>query len=207
MFLVIDPQRNFCSLATGSLEERRIWLYQAKKLISLCFLVLADCDYSHQGDHGYVLLTSLATRFLVILTDVKGWKHIADNSLRDASGAVKELVQFMGSNKSGMYTCIRRYISRLDAPFPQVTSSSQKDDKFLITTSAITLALRPFHNLDIDNNGSLDLLYAAEQYCVFLLTIPWFAQRLPAVLLSPLRHKSILSPCFRALMVRLIKWV
>lgn len=145
-------------------------------------------------------------RFLVILIDVKVWKSTPDNNLRDADIAVRDLVHFLGSKKSGLYICIRRYISRLDAPFPsQVNSSAHTDDKFLITASAITLALRPFHiaNLDINDNGSLDLQYAAEQYCVSLLTIPWFARRLPAMLLSALKHKSILSPCFRTLLVRI----
>lgn len=199
----LDPQRHFCSLATRSFEERMIWIYQSKSLMTLCFLILADCD---EADHEYVLLSSLAMRLLVTLTDVKGWKYIADDSLQEGTRAVKELVQFMGSTKSGMYICIRKYISRLDAPFLNTTGSSQKDDKFLIIASAITLALRPFHNLDMGSSDSLDLQAAAEQYCVFLLTIPWFVQRLPAVLLSPLRHKSILSPCFRAIMVRLMKW-
>ncbi|KAM7531658.1 hypothetical protein LguiB_035068 [Lonicera macranthoides] len=199
-----DPKRNFCTLATGTFEERRTWNYQAKKLISLCLLILAECDYSNKGVQDIVALTSLAMRFLVILIDVKVWKSTADNNLRDADIAVRDLVHFLGSKKSGLYICIRRYISRLDAPFPsQVNSSAHTDDKFLITASAITLALRPFHiaNLDINDNGPLDLQYAAEQYCVFLLTIPWFARRLPAMLLSALKHKSILSPCFRTLLI------
>lgn len=196
-----DPQKNFCTLSTCSPEERRIWLYQAKKLISLCLLILAECDYTRQGANEFVLLTSLAMRFLVMLTDVKGWRYNSESSLQDTNNVVKDLIQFMGSNKSDLYVCVRSYIIRLDAPFPQVSVAGQKDDKVLITASAITISLRPFHTVDIEKNGSLEVQHAAEHFFIFLLTIPWFAQRLPAVLLSSLRHKSVLLRCFRALLV------
>uniref|UniRef100_A0A5B6YGI5 HECT-type E3 ubiquitin transferase n=1 Tax=Davidia involucrata TaxID=16924 RepID=A0A5B6YGI5_DAVIN len=199
-----DPEKNFCSLATGTLEERRIWNYQAQKLISLCLFILGKCDNSCQRCQDIVVLTSLAMRFVVVLTDLKGWKSITDDNLKDADISVKDLVRFMGSKKSGLYICIRRYINNLDAPFSsQMNCSGQTDDRFLITASAVTLALRPFHITNADSNDldHLDVQYAAEQYCVFLLTIPWFAQRLPAVLLPALRHKSILSHCFRTLLI------
>ncbi|CAK9143007.1 unnamed protein product [Ilex paraguariensis] len=179
-----DPQENFCSLATGTLEERRIWMYQAQKLISLCLFILANCDNFRQEDRDIVVLTSLAMRFAVALTDLKGWKSVRDDNLRDAEIAVKHLVRIMGSKKSGLYICIRKYISKLDAPFSsQMNYSGQTDDRFLITASAITLALRPFlsANLDINDNIPLDTQCAAEQYCVLLLSIPWFAQRLPPI--------------------------
>ncbi|KAK1389569.1 hypothetical protein POM88_017747 [Heracleum sosnowskyi] len=196
-----DPQKNFCTLSTCSPEERRIWLYQAKKLISLCLLILAECDYTRQGANEFVLLASLGMRFLVMLTDAKGWRCNFESSIQDASNVVKDLIQFMGSNRSDLYVCVRSYIIRLDAPFPQVTGAGHKDEKVLITASAITISLRPFHMLDTDKNGSLEVQHAAEHFCIFLLTIPWFAQRLPAVLLSSLRHKSVLSRCLRALLI------
>lgn len=202
VLFIVDPHKNFCTLSTCSLEERRTWLYQAKKLISLCLLILAECDYTRQQANEFVLLTSLGMRFLIMLTDVKGWRYNSEGSLQDANNAVKDLIQFMGSNKSDLFVCVRRYIIRLDARFPQVTSAGQKDEKLLITASAITLSLRPFHILDIEKNGSLDVQHAAEHFFIFLLTIPWFAQRLPAVLLSSLRHKSVLLRSFRALLVR-----
>lgn len=189
-------------------EERKLWIYQAKKLISLCLLILGECDYSRQGGQDFIALTSLAMRFGVILIDQKGWKCINENNQQDADIAVKDIVLFMASKKSDLYPCIRRYISRLDAPFYSLAiSSGRADDKFLITASAITLALRPFHfvNFDTHDDGFIDVKYAAEQYWIYLLTIPWFAQRLPAVLFSALKHKSVLSPCFKMLLVRLRK--
>ncbi|XP_059667525.1 E3 ubiquitin-protein ligase UPL7 isoform X2 [Cornus florida] len=198
-----DPQKNFCSMATGTLEERRTWLFQAQKLVSLCLSILGECDNSVQGGQDIVALTSLAVRFVVALTDLKGWKTITDDNRKDADKAVKDLIRFMGSKKSGMYICIRRYINNLNAPSLQVNCSGLTDDRFLITASALTLALRPFHigNLDSNGLGLLDVEYAAEQCCVFILTIPWLAELLPAVLLPALKHKSVLLPCFRTLLI------
>ncbi|KAM1639332.1 hypothetical protein ACFXTN_008629 [Malus domestica] len=199
-----DSKKNFCSLAIGTLEERRIWSYQSRKLISLCMFVLSKCDTSRARDQVIVALTSLAMRFVVVLTDFKGWKSVAEHDCQSADAAVKYLVRFMGTGESGLYLSIRRYISTLDAPgFSRISSNIQRDDSFLITASTITLALRPFHlaKFDSDGPGSLDVHYVAEKYCVFLLTIPCLAQRLPAVLISAMRHKSILSPCFQTLLI------
>ncbi|CAN6716197.1 unnamed protein product [Malus baccata var. baccata] len=199
-----DSKKNFCSLAIGTLEERRIWSYQSRKLISLCMFVLSKCDTSRAWDQVIVALTSLAIRFVVVLTDFKGWKSVAEHDCQSADAAVKYLVRFMGTGESGLYLSIRRYISTLDAPgFSRISSNIQRDDSFLITASTITLALRPFHlaKFDSDGPGSLDVHYVAEKYCVFLLTIPCLTQRLPAVLISAMRHKSILSPCFQTLLI------
>ncbi|KAM0993678.1 hypothetical protein ACFX10_009301 [Malus domestica] len=199
-----DSKKNFCSLAIGTLEERRIWSYQSRKLISLCMFVLSKCDTSRARDQVIVALTSLAMRFVVVLTDFKGWKSVAEHDCQSADAAVKYLVRFIGTGESGLYLSIRRYISTLDAPgFSRISSNIQRDDSFLITASTITLALRPFHlaKFDSDGPGSLDVHYVAEKYCVFLLTIPCLTQRLPAVLISAMRHKSILSPCFQTLLI------
>ncbi|CAH1452099.1 unnamed protein product [Lactuca virosa] len=200
-----DPQRNFCSLATSNIEERRTWTYQAKKLISLCLLILSECDYSYQEGHQYIVLTSMAMRFVVSLTDLKGWKTLDDVTLQEADTSVKDLVSYMCSEKSRLYISIRRYISRLEVPLSSTTghTHTHTDDRFLITASAITLALRPFNNgnMNMNENGLQDLQFAVEQYCVLLLTIPWFTQRLPAVLLSAIKHKSILSPCFMQILI------
>ncbi|KAB2630996.1 E3 ubiquitin-protein ligase UPL7 [Pyrus ussuriensis x Pyrus communis] len=142
-------------------------------------------------------------RFVSVLTDFKGWKSVAEHDGQSADAAVKNLVRFMGTGESGPYLSIRRYISTLDAPgFSRISSNIQRDDSVLITASTITLALRPFHlaKFDSDGPGSLDAHYVAEKYCVFLLTIPCLTQRLPAVLISAMRHKSILSPCFQTLL-------
>lgn len=199
-----NPNENFCSMATGTVEERKVWNYQAKKLITICLYILTEYDNScHKSNN--VLLASLAMRLAVILTDVKGWKCISNTNIQGALMAVRDLVQFMGSIKSGLYNSVRRYICKLEAPSSvQVTLSSQTDEQLLITASAITLALRPFHvvNLVADNkNDLLEVQSAAEQYCIYLLTIPWFAQRLPVVLIPPLKHKSVLTPCLRILLM------
>lgn len=149
----------------------------------------------------------MAMRFVVSLTDVKSWKALNDATLRDANTAVKDLVWYMYSEKSQLYVSIRRYLSRLDISFSsQLKTAGLTDDRFLITASAITLALRPFNstNTNMNDDGFHDLTVAAEKYCVLLLTIPWLTQRLPAVLLSAIKHKSILSPCFTQILVSLI---
>ncbi|KAK0585629.1 hypothetical protein LWI29_031580 [Acer saccharum] len=197
-----DSGKNICSLAVGTLQERRTWSYQAKKLISLCSFVLSECDNSHSGGQNFVVLTSL--RLLVVLTDQKGWKSITNDKSQDADVAVKDLVYFMGSCKSGLYISIGRYINKLGVPFsPQMKTIVQTDDRFLITASAVTLALRPFQmtNSAVVSPCPAGVHFAAEQYCLFLLTIPWLVQRLPAVLIPALKHKSVLSPCFQVLLI------
>lgn len=196
-------------MATSTLEERRVWAFQTRKLISLCLFILSEFNKSHTGGQDIIVLTSLAMRLVVFLTDLKGWKSITADNCQDADIAVKDLICFMGSSKSDIYISIRRYINTLDISFSsQINSIAQTDDKILITASAITLALRPFHvtNSDTDGRVILDVHNAAEQYCVFLVTIPWLVQRLPSVLVPALKHKSILSPCFQTILVRLIRF-
>ncbi|XP_011101469.1 E3 ubiquitin-protein ligase UPL7 [Sesamum indicum] len=196
-----DVHQSFCLLATGSIEERQIWFHQSKKLISVCLFILSVFDYSTQRVQD-VVLTSTAMRLSVLLTDPKSWNCIADDAREDANTAVKNLVQFIGSKRSGLYNCIRKFICKLEAPVScQETVFCQTDDRFLIVASAITLSLRPFHltNMDTNDNGMLEC--AVEQYCVSLLTIPWLPQRLPAILVPALRHKSVLSPCLRTLLI------
>ncbi|KAF3624115.1 E3 ubiquitin-protein ligase UPL7 [Capsicum annuum] len=199
-----NPNENFCSMATGTVEERKIWNYQAKKLITICLFILAEYDNSSQKSND-VLLTSLAMRLAVILTDVKGWKCISNTNVESAFMAVRDLVQFVGSIRSGLYNSVRSYICKLEVPSSlQANLSSPTDDQLLITASAITLALRPFHvaNLVMDDKDVLlEVQSAAEQYCIYLLTIPSFAQRLPVVLIPPLKHKSVLTPCLRILLM------
>lgn len=144
-------------------------------------------------------------RLVIHLTDLKGWKNITDDNCQDADITTKILVQFMGMGESGLYVSVRRYINTLDSPFSsQIGKIVPKDDKFLITASAITLALRPLHvtNFKVDGPGLSDVHSSAEKYCVSLLTIPWLVQRLPAVLVRAMKHKSILSPCLQTLLVK-----
>ncbi|PON56137.1 HECT domain containing protein [Parasponia andersonii] len=199
-----DSKRNFCSLVTGTPEERRIWNYQSRKLISLCLFILAEFDKFCVGDQEIVVVTSLAMRLVIHLTDLKGWKNITENNCQDADVAIKDLVRLMGIGENGLYISVRRYINTLNTPFSsQIQNVVQKDDKFLITASAITLALRPLHvtNSKADCPGLSDVHSSAEKYCVTLLTIPWLVQRLPAVLVRAMKHKSILSPCLQTLLI------
>ncbi|KAK6126292.1 hypothetical protein DH2020_039937 [Rehmannia glutinosa] len=86
-----DVHQNFCSMATGSIEERRIWFHQSKKLISVCLFILSVFDYSQQRVQD-VVLTLTAMRLSVLLTDPKGWNCTADGDRKDANTAVKNLI-------------------------------------------------------------------------------------------------------------------
>lgn len=199
-----DSRKNICSLIVGTTEQRRTSMYQMRKLISLCSFILSECDTSHAGSQDIVVLTSLALRFVVVLTDLKSWKIVNDENIGDADAAVKNFVRFIGSCRSGLYASLRRYISRLDAfSSAKVKSIVQTDDKFLISASAITIAIRPFSLTTFNAADCIkfDVHSAAEQYCLYLLTIPWLTQRVPAVLLPALKHKSTLLPCLQLLLV------
>lgn len=198
-----DPRKNVCSLAIGTLEERRRWTYQMRKIVTLCFFMLAECDGSHVEGRPILVVTSLALRLVVVLTDLKGWKVTTDDNLRDADVAVKDLICFLGSEKSGLYASLRRYISKLDpCSYSKANNVILNDDTFLITASAITLAMRPFNVTKVDIADPLpSVQYASEQYSQYLLTTPWLVQRLPAVLLPTLKHMSILGPCLRTLLI------
>ncbi|GMH09885.1 hypothetical protein Nepgr_011726 [Nepenthes gracilis] len=198
-----DMDMNFNSLAIGTTEERRIWTFQVQKLISSCSFILEEYD-SSSGSKDIVALTSLSLRFVITISDLKVWKFISYENRQDADSSVKNLIRFMGSAKSGLYRAIGRYINKLDAPpASERRSSVQTDEKFLITASTITLALRPFQflNLDLEASVASDMQSAAELFCIFILPIPWLVQRIPSLLLPALRHKSILLPCFRTLLI------
>ena len=205
--LCLDSKQNFCFLAIGTTEERRIWSYQAQRLTSLGFSILSEFSECKSGAQDLTIVTSLAMCVLVMLTDLKGWKGIADDDCQDADLAVRDLIQFMGSNKCGSYVSIARYISALDNYSSQTENITQADENFFITASAITLAVRPFYltNFDVNGPDMLDDNHVAKQYIVYLLTIPWLVQHLPPVLQPALRHKSILFPCFQTLLVSIIK--
>ncbi|GFP85459.1 E3 ubiquitin-protein ligase upl7 [Phtheirospermum japonicum] len=183
-------------MATGSIEEKTIWFHLSKRLIFVCSFVLSMFEYSHQTVQD-VALTSTAMHLSVLLKDPKSWNSIADNNRNDANTAVKILVQFIGSKRSGLYSCIRKFISKFSS---QELKSCQTDGIFLIVASAITLSLQPYHITNMDLNDDVMMECAVEQYCVSVLTIPWFPQRLPAILVPALRHKSVLLPCLRMLL-------
>ncbi|XP_057535793.1 E3 ubiquitin-protein ligase UPL7 [Amaranthus tricolor] len=197
-----DLDTNFCSLAIGTIEEQRMWSYQVKKLVYLCSFILVDYDSYSLGCPEVVAVTALLMRLVMTLTDSRSWKCISDEKREDADRTVKDLITFIGSNKSGLFRSIGIYMTKLKASCsPQ--SVVQKDDKFLITASVITLVLRPFLVFSTNEQDSfpLDLQCAAEQYCLFILTVPWLVQRIPVVLLRALRHKSTLEPCLETFLI------
>lgn len=200
-------EQNFCSLAVGTLEERSTWLYQAKKLLSLCSLILAECDFSRRESDNMVALTALAMRLVISLTDLNGWKCLKSENTGDADVAVKRLIGFMSTRSSGMYSCIRRFVLKLGAQdASQRKAIALTDDQFLITASAVTLGLRPFHlkKSNINDADAFDVNGAIEEYILFILTVPYLCQRLPSFLLPALKHESVLLPSLNILLVRTI---
>ncbi|XP_020091856.1 E3 ubiquitin-protein ligase UPL7 isoform X2 [Ananas comosus] len=199
-----DMEQNFCSLAVGTLEERSTWLYQAKKLLSLCSLILAECDFSRRESDNMVALTALAMRLVISLTDLNGWKCLKSENTGDADVAVKRLIGFMSTRSSGMYSCIRRFVLKLGAQdASQRKAIALTDDQFLITASAVTLGLRPFHlkKSNINDADAFDVNGAIEEYILFILTVPYLCQRLPSFLLPALKHESVLLPSLNILLI------
>ncbi|QHO27589.1 hypothetical protein HN51_024543 [Arachis hypogaea] len=103
VYVVLDSKQNFCFLAIGTPEERRIWIYQARRLTSLGFSILSEFSECISGAQNLNIVTSLVMRLLVMFTDPKGWKGIVDDNRQDADLALaaKDLIQFIVSNKSG----------------------------------------------------------------------------------------------------------
>ncbi|KAJ1294033.1 hypothetical protein BS78_01G115200 [Paspalum vaginatum] len=196
-----DANKNFCSFAVGMPEERSIWVYQAKKMISLCSFILARCDHSCCKDGSMVDMTAVAMRLAVSLTDCKTWKSLKSESTRAADASVESLIEFIGTCQSGTYNCVRQYIKCLG---PHVTSGKKSsatatDDHFLITASAITLALRPFHSKISERDTALS--GASKEYFTLILTIPYLCKRMPPLLLPALKHISVLQPCLNILLI------
>ncbi|KAK9755521.1 hypothetical protein RND81_01G031600 [Saponaria officinalis] len=195
-----DPNVNFCSLAYGSIEEQRTWNYQMKKLVSLCSFVLVKYDTYSSRSGDITAVTALLLRMIIILTDPKGWKCVCDETREDADRAVKRVIKFMGSDRSGLCRCVGKYMNKLGVPSP--TLAVQRDENFLIIASAITLVLRPFQAFKMEEiDLSLDTQIAAEQYCLHILSVPWLVQRIPVVLVQALRHNSTLVPVLMTLMI------
>ncbi|KAL6894477.1 hypothetical protein ACP4OV_008575 [Aristida adscensionis] len=163
-----------------------------QKLLFLC----CGCDNSCCKDGNMVDITVIAMRLAVSLTDCKTWKSLKSENARAADASVENLIEFIGSSESGTYICVRRYIKHLD---PHVTigkknSAPATDDLFLITASAVTVALRPFHSKKAEKGA--DLNGASKEYFKLILTIPYICKRMPPLLLPALKHVSVLQPCF-----------
>lgn len=197
-------EENFCSLVAGTLEDKCIWLYQAKVLVSLCLFILAECGQS-VPDFDNIQLIAPATRLAVTLTDPKGWKCFKNENNGDANIAVKKLMEYMTARRSTIYMCIRRYLMKLDFYVPsQNRTTGSTDDSFLISASAITLSLRMLHFKKLDNScvDQFTVEDAYGQYFSFILTVPYLTRRLSPLLLPALKHESTLLPCLTTLLVR-----
>ncbi|CAN8254660.1 unnamed protein product [Cochlearia groenlandica] len=184
-----DQGYNFCSLAVGSFEESKTWVCQAQRLVSLCSLLLRECNYSQERITDVLGVNALVLRILIVLTDPKSWRIITKDNFEDAETAGNMVIQFIGSWKSGYYTAVRRYIKTL---------SKHTDERLIITTSAVTLALRPFHarQSTLVGDNLQDTNLAVEEYVCLILTIPRLVCYLPSALIRALKHTSILMPSF-----------
>lgn len=197
LFSFADQGYNFCSLAVGTFEESKTWACQTRRLVSLCSFLLTECNYSQERIKDVLGVSALLLRILIVLTDPKSWKIITKDNIEDAETAAKVIIQFIGSCESGYYTAVRRYIKTL---------TRNTDERLLITTSAVTLSLRPFHVRQpaiVDDNQP-DMNLAVEEYVSLILTIPRLVCCLPSALIRALKHKSILMPCFHTILVSLI---
>ncbi|CAM0875437.1 unnamed protein product [Alopecurus aequalis] len=195
----MDASKNFCSFAVGFPEERSVWLYQAKKLISLCSGILARCENCSCKDVNMVKMTAITMRLAISLTDRKTWKNLTTENTIAADASVEALIEYIGRRQSGTYSCVRRYIKSFD---PHVTIGkidSAPDDQLLITASAVTVALRPFNTTRADRD--VDLTGAANEYFTLILTIPYLCKRLPPLLLPALKHISVLQPSLSILLI------
>ncbi|XP_011621572.1 E3 ubiquitin-protein ligase UPL7 isoform X1 [Amborella trichopoda] len=202
-----DLDKNFCALAFGSSEEKVAWFFQARKIITICSSVLGECDHTTLDGKDRILATALAMRLIVALTDLEAWKKFHPHKNGDTTYAVKDIIRFIASGKSGLYCSIRNFIVKFLAPAGLPNKSiMQRDDQFIITASAITMALRPFQfmKLNADNIGSIhmsEVKFTAEEYCIYFLTIPWLTERLPVGILPALKHVTTLSSCFKTLLI------
>nr|VDD10241.1 unnamed protein product [Brassica oleracea] len=189
-----DQGYHFCSLAVGTFEESKTWACQTRRLVSLCSFLLMECSYSQERIKDVLGVSALLLRILIVLTDPKSWKIISKQNFEDAETAGKMIVQFLGSSKSGYYTAVRRYIKSL---------TKNSDERLLITTSAVTLALRPFHTRQPDSDGDNppDTNLAVEGYVSLILTVPRLVCCLPSALIRALKHKSILMPSFHTILI------
>lgn len=213
-----DPKKNFCSLAFGSAEERARWVYQAHKLFSICSSTLTkDRPVSSKVGSAAALVIALAMRLMVALTDINTWKNFLKECMGDGRLVVWNLINWIANRNAGLYSSVRQYIMKCNSAKNRKNKAAiQTDESFIVTASAVTMVLRPFHTVQselcqgvfsISNQTNCLESYdagvksAAEQFCIYILTIPYLTQRLPAALLPALQHSSTFSPCLRTMVI------
>ena len=178
-----------------------MWHHQAKRLLYLSSLILSECNPS-QKEEDKVQLAASGMRLVISLTDTSEWKIISSTNISDAKKAVNKLIRFMITTECGFYKSVRRYIDNIST----YSLTREVNSTFVVTVSAITLALRPvsYTLIEEDRICFSDTKFAVEQYCNFILTIPYLSQRLPPFLLPALQHPSSLLPCIQVPLVRFI---
>ncbi|CAM6107607.1 unnamed protein product [Calypogeia fissa] len=205
-----DLSRNYCSLAIGSRDEQARWLYQVHKILELCGTVLANDG--HEWSDTDKTLPGLTVRVMVALTDATMWKGFSqkDDQVK-ANALALNLLEWLAKGHGGLFPAIRSYIIS-NYPIPKGDGEHDKPpdrDKFIVTASAITLALRPLVALSAASQQELQhdrkqlerlrasSARAAVMFATHILTIPFLIQRLPGTLVPALQHTSALAPCLR----------
>lgn len=215
-----DACENFCSLSTGSKEQQTTWLYQVRKLIRLCCVGIVEGSTWHSSEAS--LLASLAVRLLVAFTDASLWRTFDEaGNKAHARLIVQSLLEWIAHGNADLYPALRIYILHSCPCAYQDTGQSvqlQKDN-FFVTASVITVALRPLRALSAqDDDGDImmdnDVCFnerqraaarkATEDFCTYILTIPFITQRLPAAILPALQHPSVFTHCLEVLMASTI---
>ncbi|KAL3681995.1 hypothetical protein R1sor_000017 [Riccia sorocarpa] len=207
-----DLQSNYCSLAVGSVEEQSVWVYQAHKILELCSAVLAN-DGSAWTSSERQILPGLAMRVMVAMSDASMWKAFSQQeNLVKANAGVLSLVEWLVQGRSGLYEAIRSYVFT-NFPIPKTSTDHghpPERDKFIVTASAMTMALRPMNVLSAALSDRKEVNQevvklressscAADVFVAHILTIPFLIQRLPPSLVPALQHPSVLAPCLRSL--------
>lgn len=214
-----DPRSNYCSLAIGSLEEQSRWVYQAHKILELCSAVLANDGSAWNSIEGArTILPGLAMRVMVAMTDASMWKSSSLQESRDkANLAVLGLLEWLVKGNSGLFPAVRSYVLT-NFPIPKTGKDNDhppERDKFIVTASAITMALRPLTVLsaaypaqreanDGNRTSEASCVRAAESFAAHILTIPFLVQRIPPSLVPALQHPSALAPCLRSFGVSIV---
>ncbi|XP_057818767.2 E3 ubiquitin-protein ligase UPL7 isoform X1 [Cryptomeria japonica] len=207
-----NAEQNFCSLAFNSVEEHAGWFFQACKLLSICFFTLTK----DAGGAASVVI-ALATRLMVSLTDVNTWNHFVKDHKGDGSLVAWKLINWISIGNASLYSSVRQYMMKHNSPLTgKYKSVGEMDESFIITASAITMVLRPFCALkpedfknihsasnqsDYPESYNAGIKGAAEQFCVYILTIPHLTQRLPAVLMPALQHTVTFSHFLKTLVI------
>lgn len=166
------------------------------------------------------ILPGLTMRVMVALTDATMWKCFSEkNDQRRANLLALNLLEWLAKGNGGLFPAIRSYLTT-NYPVPKDDSEQEQPldrEKFIVTASAITMALRPLVTLSAasrqgaqEEQKEVERLRAssaraAMMLATHILTIPFLTQRLPGALVPALQHSSALAPCLRSFGVSAIR--